>query len=202
MKCIYVITQIISALATLLAVFVAIFQDWIRYTFLPPQLKIELHNTEGVVVPSGEGKKTMFFHLKVVNYRKWSVAKNCEVLLVEIKTQLNNEKFSSVPLAVPRKFDWTPAYLNIAGISIYDQAIFDLVKIESDKNFILPCLNRYYRDDKGDFKGFIKPEEVKRYVIQIAAENIASRKQTFEILWDGVWPEDSPGHLIIKEIVA
>ncbi len=197
-----VITEAISAFATFLAVIVAIYQEWIRYKLIPPRLKIELHNNEGVVVPSGEGNKTMFFHLKVVNRRKWAAAKNCEVLLVEIKTQLSDMNFSSIPLAVPRKFDWTPAYLNIAGITIYDQAIFDLVKIESDKNLIVPCLNRYYRDVEGDFEGFIKQGEVKRYVIQIAAENVASRKQTFEISWDGVWPEDFPEHLIIKEIVA
>jgi len=99
------IIQFVSAVATLLAVFVAIFQDWIRHTLLPPELKIELHNSEGAVVPSGEGGKTMFFHLKVVNYRKWSAAKNSEVLLVEIKTRLNDNSFRSVPLAVPRKFD-------------------------------------------------------------------------------------------------
>ncbi len=195
------IIQAVSAIATLLAVLVAIFQDWIRYIFLPPKLKIELHNTEGIVIPSGGGKKTIFFHLKVVNYRKWSTAKNCEVLLVEIKTELPNKNFRSIPLTVPRNFNWTPADLKNSAITFNDKAVFDLVKIESEDNSVVPCLNRYYRNSEGDFEGFIKQGEVKRYVIQITGDNIPLRKQTFEVTWDGIWPETSGVHLIIEEIV-
>jgi hypothetical protein len=49
--------QAIAAIGTLLAVFVAIFQDWIRHKFLPPQLKIELHNSAGVVCRLAKGIK-------------------------------------------------------------------------------------------------------------------------------------------------
>jgi len=192
--------QAIAAFATVAAVFVALFQDWIRYTFLPPKLKIELHNYEGVVISGGEAK-TIYYHLKVVNYRRWSVARNCEVLLVEIKTKLNDSNFKSFPLAVPRNFDWTPASTKSSAITIYEQAVLDLLRLESKKDFIMPCLNRYYRDDKGNFEGFVRQGEVKRYVTQIIGDNIPSKRQTFEISWDGISPEISLGHLLIKEIV-
>lgn len=188
--------QAIAAVLTLLAVLVAIFQDWIRYTLIPPKLKIELHNTKGELIIYGEEKKTIFYHLKVVNYRKWSPAKNCQVLLKEIKTKLHDSKFSSNPLTVQRNFHWTPADLKTPAISFYDEAVFDFVKIEFHKSTIEPCLNRYYFN----FEGYIEKDEVKRYVIQIKGDNIPMNKQTFQVSWDGVWPEASQTHLIIEEI--
>jgi hypothetical protein len=166
-----------------------------------PQLKIELHNSEGVVVPSGQGAETIYFHLKVVNTRKWSGAKNCEGLLVEVQTKLTNNDFSSIPLAVPRKFEWTPASQKIVGMTIFDEAVFDSVRIESVETFVKPCVKRTWRDRQVNFIGFINPGEVKRYVIQIVAENTPSSKQTIEIAWDGTWPENSAGHLVISKIV-
>lgn len=193
--------QGISAIGTLVAVFAAIFQDWIRRNIFPPQLKIELHNSEGVVVPSGEGGETIFFHLKVVNNRKWSGAKNCEVLLVEVKTKLADNDFSSIPLAVPRKLEWTPASQEIVGMTIFDEAVFDLVRIETGEMLVKPCVKRTWRDRQGNFIGFINPGEVKQYVIRVVAENTPSSKQTIQISWDGIWPENSAGHLVIKEVV-
>lgn len=76
--------QLLTAIGTITVAIIAIWGDWIKIRLTPPKLKIVSLNTRGELTSFSNGTRVIFYHLKVVNSRPWSIAKNCKVLLKSI----------------------------------------------------------------------------------------------------------------------
>lgn len=84
--------QIISAIGTFLAVFVALFGEPLRKKLFPPRLRLILDEPAGLAVPidvrapDGCVRRTTarYYHVRVVNDRRWSPATACRVFISQI----------------------------------------------------------------------------------------------------------------------
>lgn len=72
------------AVGSIAVAILAIWGDSIRTRFAGPKLSLVSHNIRGSVIPLGNGKRSIFYHLKVMNARKSVRATNCRVLLKKI----------------------------------------------------------------------------------------------------------------------
>jgi hypothetical protein len=78
------------ALATLLAVLVALFRDWIKNKLFKPDLRLELSEPRGELVqsmlpPDGRVVNMRLYHLRVRNGKTWPPATEVQVFLLQIE---------------------------------------------------------------------------------------------------------------------
>jgi hypothetical protein len=79
-----------TALATFLAVLAALFIEWFRYVFFPPQLDLSLVNPHGTLplefsYQSGLSSVARWYHVKVENRRRWARATDTQVCLIAVE---------------------------------------------------------------------------------------------------------------------
>lgn len=88
--------QLATAIATFLAVIVALFLDWFRARFFPPELELRLVDRHGappvhttVPMAAGQSFATMsrWYHVEVRNNRRMSGATDTRVCLVAVEEQ-------------------------------------------------------------------------------------------------------------------
>jgi hypothetical protein len=201
-----------TALAAIGSIFVAIsalYGDFLRSKFIGPKLKIILYSSKGNPVPRIEydvhtGKQirsypAYFYHLKVVNSRRFVPAKNCRVMLRQLYRRGPDREFHPVALAVPYQYTWSPSETAPALQTVADEEVFDFGIIHESDVF-RPTLYVVV----SNFKGNVNPNDSVRFGLQIVADNYVSpRMQIFQVDWDGKWadtPEEMSEHLIISEI--
>lgn len=194
-----VITSV-SAISTLLVAIVAIWGDWVRAKFAPPKLTIEKHNFRGSLTEFTNGKKVIYYHLKVINHRHWFSSRNCRVILKQIFKKGPDDGFHPVPYVVPLQFTWSPAEFTPPVITINKDQVLDLGCIVEDENFFRPTLYSY----SNNFQGFVKANESLRYYLEIVSDNFVSKEpKIIEVSWNGQWSDnldDMKQNLIVKEV--
>ncbi len=203
-----IIVDALVAVGTLLVAAAAIWGDWLRSRLAPAKLTIETHNLIGhptvfssADAESGDsGTRAMFFHLKVLNRRPWTAAKNCRVLLKAMTRRGPDGRFYPVPMSIPTQFVWAPAEITPPLVTIVKENIFDLGFISETEDKFIPRLFWYPHN----FQGFVGRDEAVRYHLEIEATNFSSsRYQVFEVAWDGEFdhePARMEPHLRITEI--
>lgn len=125
------IAATVAATGTIAVAILAIWGDWLRSKLIPPILTIQLYHPRGTLTkffgpdPKLNNKRVIYYHLKVVNSRHWSPARNCRVLLRGISTRVANQEFVPIPMAVPGQFVWAPAATTPPTITLSKEHIFD-----------------------------------------------------------------------------
>jgi len=201
----------LSTIGTLILAILAIWGDWVRSKLAAPILIISAHNLQGQVIPTnlydskGNYTKTIrriYYHLKVVNLRKWTAVKKCSVQLISLKRKAINGEFVELQLIVPHQFTWTPAEYSLPYQDFIGERIFDFGHIDEDSPDFCPSLLIF----NNSFNGFVSKGEVLRYELKVIADNYFSTKSyIWEVAWDGLWTDNTQTmsqHLIIKEIKA
>ena len=187
------------AIGTLAVAVLAIWGEWIRSVLAPAKLTIRPHTLKGDPT-SSRGFQLMYYHLKVVNERRWLPVTNCRVLLKGLSRRRPDGHFHAVPMAVPLQFVWAPAEVTPPVITVQSEHILDFGFVSEDSNRFAPVLYSY----ANNFEGYVGPNEAVRFHIEIEASNFSStRYQVFEVSWDGTWSHDPTVmacHLIIREI--
>jgi hypothetical protein len=200
MKEINLILKILSVFGTLFVAILAIWSDWFKYKLRPLKLKIIPLDLRGELTEYNNGKKVIYYHLKVKNLRVWSTAKNCRVILKAVSRELPNGEFETKFLEVTPFFKWAPATIIPPIVDISNEQTFDIGYIEQGGELFKLSLN--WRGN--NFTGDVKPGEKIRFTLEIVADSFKHKKpQVFEILWNGKWVEDlgeMSNNLIIKEI--
>ena len=195
------IAAYLSAFATLLVAILAIWGDWFRAKFAPPKLKIASHNLRGHLTQFTNGRRAIFYHLKVVNQRRWFTIKNCRVQLVATYQRGPDGIFRNAMLPFPIQFTWVPAEISPLFETITHERIFDIgFLLESDPTGFQPRIISMPHD----FQGYVRSGGACRYSLQIVADNYVSEIQAFEISWNGTWSENldtMANSLIIKEFI-
>lgn len=200
------IFQGLAAVGTIAVAILAIWGDWVRAKIVPPKLALKPHNIRGTVTkftsthPDLNDRRVIFYHLKVVNLRPWSPARNCRVLLRAVFKRAPNQEFVRLPMAVPAQFVWAPAELTPPAIPLSKEQILDFgILIEGFDHFA-PKLYSY----ANDFQGQVHRDETIRYSLEITADGYdAPRYQVFEVAWDGTWSDkldQMERSLIIREV--
>ena len=207
MKATSLIIQALAAIGTVAVAILAIWGDWFRAVLVPPKLTIQAHNGfRGTLTkfssadPKMDGRRVIYYYLKVVNSRPWSPARNCRVLLRGILRRAPNQEFVPLPMVVPPQFVWAPAQLTPPEITLSKEQMVDFGRLTDGFDYFEPTLYFY----ANDFRGRVKSQEAIRYVLEIVADGfVASKYQVFEVAWDGKWSEnlDEMGQsLTIREI--
>ena len=185
------VIQSFIAIGTVSVAIFAIWGNWFKSRFIPPKLKIVEQNLRGELTqltgPNFQTTRVIYYHLKVVNSRNWSTAKNCKVLLTEVHLRLPNGQFQRIPLNAFHSFRWTPAELTGLTLDISHDQIFDFGRILEAGNRFEPTLSSY----PNNFNGFVTANNAVRYTLKIVAEGYESKKpQVFEVAWNGNWSDN------------
>jgi hypothetical protein len=70
------------AFGTVAVAVLAIWGDWFRSYLAPLAMTLSEHTLDGDPALFSTGTRAMFYHLKVINQRRWLPAQNCRVMLV------------------------------------------------------------------------------------------------------------------------
>lgn len=193
--------QLLTAIGTIAVVIIAIWGDWIKMKLTPPSLKIIVLNTRGELTNFSNGVRVIYYHLKVVNSRPWSIAKNCKVLLKAISKELPSGEFQNQPLNTNPSFIWTPAEITPQAINLAREQAFDFGFLQENGQDFRPVLNI----TPNNFQGFVRANQKIRFSLQVYADNYISEKyQVFEVAWNGNWSDNMDTmaqNLTIREIV-
>jgi hypothetical protein len=189
------------AVGTLAVAVLAIWGEWIRSKCAPVKLTLRLHTPAGDPT-TANGFRLMYYHLRIVNERRWLPAANCRVLLKGLSRRGPDGQFHPVPMAVPLQFVWAPAEITPPVISVVNERILDFGWVSEDSHRFVPTLYSY----ANNFQGYVGANESVRYHLEIEATNFTTESyQVFETSWDGTWshePATMARHLIIREIIS
>jgi len=189
----------LTALGTLAIAVVAVWGDYLRHKFAGPKLSIELRNPRGDLNRTIAGTKLIHYHLRVMNKRKWSVAKNCRVLLKQISRQGPDGNFQPIPFNVPRQFIWAPAESTPSLIDLSGEHLLDFGLIsEAEGQLFQPTLYSY----PNNFQGSVGANEAVKYSLEVVADGFNSKEyHVFEVAWKGKWSDnldDMARNLVVK----
>jgi hypothetical protein len=198
----------LTAIGTIAVAVLAIWGDWFKARFAPAKLKIvrdeplgdltHLSDERGAPLPAPN--RLYFYHLKVVNKRRWVSPKNCRVLLKTMSIRGPDGIFHPIPMAVPLHFVWAPAEITPALVAIEDEQVFDFGLVTEKAKVFIPRLYSM----SNNFQGIVAVNQAIRYSLQIVSDTYVSpRYQVFEVAFDGVWTPDRlemQNHLRIREI--
>lgn len=198
------VIQAFIGIGTIAVAVLAIWGNWFKYRLTPPKLQIVPQNLRGELtqlIGPGFKNRVIYYHLKVINSRHWSTAKNCQVQLIEIRKKLANQEFQKIPLNAYPSFRWSPAELTGLSIDISHEQIFDFGRITEHGNYFEPVLSIY----ANNFGGFVEATNVIRYTLKIVAEGyVSSKTKIFEVAWNGQWSDnldEMSRNLTIREII-
>jgi hypothetical protein len=130
--------------------------------------------------------RVMFYHLRVINQRRWLSAENCRVMLTGLSRRDPSGSFQPVPMPVPLQFMWAPAEITPPSVTLTREQVLDLGYIEENgqpfrpRTYVVP----------NNFQGFVGANEAVRYQVQIEAANFTSPIYVIEVGWNGDWSHD------------
>jgi len=198
------------ALGTIAVAVLAIWGDWFKHRLAGPDLSLVAHNFRGNATwirfnvgqgeESGNAFRAIFYHLKVVNKRRWVTVRNCRVLLLALHRKGPDGYFHKIPLVVQLQYIWTPAEFAPILQSFNKEAILDFGKLMEGQKVFQPTLYVI----PNNFNGFIGANESVRYTLQVTADNYSGDiEHVFEVSWNGQFSDnmdDMERNLIIKEV--
>ncbi len=76
----YLITQVFIAIGTTVVCILAVWGDKIRSYIAGPRLRFELHNPRGDLALRRDGRRTIYYHVKIKNERHWAAARRVHIL--------------------------------------------------------------------------------------------------------------------------
>src|SRR5947207_3121307 len=125
-----IVINFAMALATFLAVIVAIWGDFFRRLVAAPKLSlVPQHKLRGCVVPLSDRRQCVFYHLNVVNKRKWVSATNCRVVLKRMWRKGPDNTSREITLAVPLTLIWSPAEAVPPYTTVRHEQTLDFVSV-------------------------------------------------------------------------
>jgi hypothetical protein len=179
--------EALTAIGTIGAVIVALFNEPIKNRFYRVRLAVEVLDSRGELTTffnNGIGTPTIFYHLRVTNLTKNRMAHKCRILLKEIQrfNSATND-FESVPLAVPPRFVWAPSDTSPDAVDFITEHILDFGYLLQHSTMFQPTETPRFNN----FRGFIQANERVNYILEVYANNAKPFKVKIECEWDGQW---------------
>ena len=192
------------AVATVAAVLVALFGDWIKARLFRPNLSVSLVSSGGelttavLLSPNGETReeKARFYHLRVRNLVRWPTATQVQVHLIRLEEpgpdgELKLKWAGDVPLR------WKFQEIHPIARTVGPYADSDLCSVVKGKwlelhPLIVPNNLPARRREKTDIV----------VSVQARSNEGESNIRRFRISWDGQWEDGESEmihHLVVKE---
>ncbi|HXF76019.1 MAG TPA: hypothetical protein VNN13_07995 [Methylomirabilota bacterium] len=194
------------ALATFLAVLVALFGQAFRAKFFPPKLSLRLLNPDGekavarlTWIEGGETRERMedcrYYHLRVANSRRWSPATQVQVMLLQVEEpgpngSLKIQWTGAIPLG------WRHQQLYPASRTIGAPADVDLCSVVKNKWVAIHPLVTPFNLE-------VQRRQASTFVLVLQAQSGEADSPTIrvKIAWDGKWhdgAQEMRGHLSVE----
>jgi hypothetical protein len=195
-----ILAELLTAIGTIAVAILAIWGGYFKARFAGPQLELSLTNSQGHLIPFGNGNKAYYYHLNVTNKRTWAPAEAVQVLVTGIAKRGPDDRFREEPLVFPHQLVWTPAELIIPYRLIVDTAKCDLGSLNRDNDrFMLATATK-----SNTFRGYVDFNEAIRVQVRVSAQNVRPvRPLVLEIAWNGKWsdnPNEMEHNLIVKSV--
>jgi hypothetical protein len=194
------IINALIAIGTIGVVVLAIWGDWIRSRFLGPRLVLTLPNPYGSIVQWSDNKKSIFYHLVLINERSTVTAKRCRVILKKTWRKVPTGEFQELSLQVPLFLTWSPSEVNPPYVDVTKDQVLDFGYLKEGEGRFRPSLLTV----PFSFEGYVQAQEVLRYGLEIVCDNFVSKRlQVYEVAWDGQWDATVEGmkkHLNIRQV--
>lgn len=201
-KCeiISLIIQGLVAFGTLLVAITAIWGEYLRHLLAGPKLEIILENPRGLIAGQGSNKRVILYQLKIINKRRWVVAKNVRILCTAISKKRPDASFTNEPMLFPIPLTWAPSEFTSVESTFASEDLCDLGNVvEGGGNFRLAA--RWWPNN---YPGFLQANDAMRVRLCISGYNFKSKIPfDIEISWNGKWSdnlEEMAKHLIIKVV--
>jgi hypothetical protein len=201
----------LAALATFLAVFVALFGSWLRYVIAPPQLTIAIADTRGYTTELAALKevrtdnkvskeqyetKGLWYHVRVENRTRWNPVTELHIFLLSIETPDAAGDFRPVWIG-HAALGWRHN-ANPQGKKIGYAAECDLCHVlkEPLQLWLSPII-------PADIPLFYSRECRIRLTLQARGMEADSNLLRVEISWNGKWSDDQVEmmrHLVVRAV--
>ncbi len=196
----YLITQVFIAIGTVAVAILAIWGEKIRDWMAGPKLEFKLHNARGDLTTRQDGRRTIYYHVKIENKCQWAPARRVRILCTTISKKAPDGSFVPEPLIIPVQLTWVfPSFHELLP-NIRTDDICDLGFLDEDGQRFKLSLYVY----PNNFRGFISANEAMRVKLIASADNFTSKSPyVLEISWDGKWSsnlDEMRKHFIIKEV--
>ena len=182
-----------TAIGTVAVAVMAIWGERVRARLAPPKLELRLHTFRGTLalmtIPGvnmpGGGKPARYYHLKVVNIRPWLSVQNCRVILTAIRRRGADDTYAELEFPVPFPFVWSGEEPGPELLTVTTERVLDFGRLIEGTERFEPRL----RAGPNIFDGYVRRGEAIRYELALDASNLSSsRRQEFEVAWDGEYP--------------
>ena len=100
------IAKVFSAVGTVSVAVLAIWGDKVRAAIAGPKLELKLQNERGNLTVRANQTRTIYYHLKLTNKRKWSPAKHVRMLVTDIEKKRADGTYFPEPLVAPLQLAW------------------------------------------------------------------------------------------------
>ena len=194
------LAQIFAAIGTVAVAILAIWGEKIRAAVAGPKIEFGLNDPKGNLTIRANGKRTIYYHLQLLNRRAWSPASHTRVLVTAIEKKRPDGTYFPESLIAPLQLTWALPQFHELLPTIATRDVCDLGYLDEDSQRFE--LSLYIKPN--NFTGFVEPGQSMRVKIIVAAHNYESKKPTvLEISWDGKWHSDlseMQKHLVIKEV--
>ncbi|MCK4436112.1 hypothetical protein KAU87_04800 [Candidatus Bathyarchaeota archaeon] len=194
------VAQVFIAVGTVAVAVLAIWGEKVRALLAGPKLELQLRDIRGNLTSRTGGPRTIYYHLRVSNKRKWSPAKSVRILLTSLAKKRADGSFYPDTLIAPLQLTW--AYPNFHELlpTIADEDTCDVGFL--DENARRFSLSTYITPN--NFQGFVTPNEAIQIHVIATAHNYTMKKPlVLEISWDGQWSDNMDTmnrHLVIREV--
>jgi hypothetical protein len=180
-----IIVGIAGALATFLAVLVALFGERLRQRWSAPKLRIELF--EPAITTTNAGVKGWYYLLRVSNQRRTSPAANVRVLLTKIERKAPDGTWVEEPFSGPVQVTWRWPDLMAPYQTVGPSQIATFACVHQNDQEI--SLRLYWHPN--NMRRGIAPSATVRLSFIAASDVAESAVLPVEVAWDGKWNEDA-----------
>jgi len=196
-----IVAQVFAAVGTVAVAILAIWGEKIRDWIAGPELQFTLHNPQGDLTKWQTSIRTIYYHIKVENKRRWALARRTRILCTGLAKKAADGSFVPEPLVVPVQLTWSFPNFRELVQNIRTEEVCDLGFLDEGSQQFKLALYVY----PNNFRGFLSQNEAMRINVVASADNFTSRSPyVLEISWDGKWSSDlneMRKHLTIKEVL-
>lgn len=200
----YLITQVFIAVGTVAVAILAIWGEKIRDWMAGPRLEFKLHNARGDLTTRQDGQRTIYYHVKIENKRRWSIARRVRILCTTISKKAPGGSFVQESLIAPVQLTWVFSSFHELLPNVATDDICDLGFLNENSNQFRNQFRLSLYMYPNNFRGFISANEAMRVSLIASADNFTSKSPyVLEISWDGNWSsnlDEMRKHLVIKEV--